>query len=102
MGMQPEKIRELAKVGADILFVMPNGDLRPGKIVRKWPETSDPTMVGYCNAVIFLDGTNDCPSDASPEDRAKYQTCLMWATSIYHTYPWEPRPGGFLFPQEVV
>jgi len=102
MGLQPEQIDKMAKVGTDILFIMPDGELRPGKIVHRWPDTN-PEMAGYCNAVVFLDGTNDAPADASPEDRAKYGNCIMWATSIYHSqpYPGQRRPGGYIFPQEA-
>jgi hypothetical protein len=81
--------------GRIVHYVLPNGEHRPGIVVRVWPgefphNTEDQTGV---NLQVFLDGTNDNKiynglSFPAKEDQLKGN---MWRTSV--SYSSVPTPG---------
>lgn len=44
------------QIGRILHFVIPSGKCRPAIVVEDWPEAGKP---GYCNLVVFPDGSND-------------------------------------------
>lgn len=77
--------------GRIVHYVMPDGQHRPGIIVRVW----DSPHPGLVNLIVFVDGTNDIKNQAP----AVYSPTPMteWKTSV--VYSEDKAPGTWHWPE---
>ncbi|GEM_PF-4113663 len=83
---KPSAADEVA-VGDDVLFVLPDGQTRPAKVVCVSTPSLTAANPGWANLVVTVDGLNDCllvPEAAAPG------VLHVWRTSVH--YSEEPKP----------
>jgi len=65
-------------IGSIVHFVRPDGDHRPGVVVRVWDKET-----GLVNTIVFIDGSNDQPEVSGQ--------LVRWVTSVRYSDQYKPR-----------